>query len=483
MLHAVKEVHAMLDLSVVNGLVVTPSGPEKLDVGVHDGRIVLLAAPGQGLPDAARVIDASDRIVVPGGIDPHVHTGWIIPTAAHLGVASFGPEAVSRAAAFGGTTTMIDFAFLAADSTLQQAFEDKEASYRPSCVDYAYRGTFRSGEIPPTLLDQVAEAIHAGHAGYKVWMTNTTPSRPRQKTDFGSLWSLLEVTAREGGMLSVHAEDDEIVMESYRRLEREGRWSFDNIHLAHSNLSEVVSFRRVIALAEYLRAPMYLMHVSAKEGVEEVRAARSRGLPIYAETLQHYASFTKDDYLRPNGAIYHTYPSLKEESDRRALWQGLIDRTLSCVSTDELCTDLQMKTRGATVDDVTGGHAGVEVRMGLIYTEAVARRGVGLNHFVDMTSANAARIFGMYPRKGAIAVGSDADMALLATFEPRPLQLTELHETDYSPFEGWEIQAWPTTTILRGQVVTRDGKLVASPGIGRFVPQRVSAEVLTGPRA
>jgi len=261
-------------------------------------------------------------------------------------------------------------------------------------------------------------------------------------------------------------------MFSYRRLAHEDKWSFENVHLAHNSLSEAVSFRRLINLLERVGGRAYFMHVSAEEGVRAVREAQAAGLPVYAETLQHYLSFTSDDYRRPNGAVFHTYPSLKSAEDQAALWDGLKQGTIQTVATDEMCTSLEVKLRGRTVDDVTGGHAGVEVRMGVMYTEAVVKRGMSLEEFARITSSNAAKIFGMYPRKGAIAVGSDADLVLLETV-PRRLTASELHETDYTPWEDWEVSGWPATTILRGKVMVQDGKLRGTKGDGTWIARKL----------
>ncbi len=463
----------MLDLLVRNGLTVTPGGVGHLDVGVSDGRIALLLDHDAEAPEAAAEIDASGKIVVPGGIDPHVHTSWLIPTAAKEGLMCFPPEQVSLAAIHGGTTTIIDFATWLPGDTLQDSLRRKEADWsKKSYTDYAYHCILK-GEIPFEVIEQIPEAIAAGYPSFKVFMTNTTPSRPPQKIGLGDIWAVLEQLARHDGILAVHAEDDDIVMFSYRRLAHEDKWSFENVHLAHNSLSEAVSFRRLINLLERVGGRAYFMHVSAEEGVRAVREAQAAGLDVHAETLQHYLSFTSDDYKRPGGAMFHTYPSLKSADDQAALWDGVRQGTIETVATDEMCTSLEVKLRGHTVDDVTGGHAGVEVRMGVMYTEAVVKRGLSLEHFADITSTNAAKIFGMYPRKGAIAVGSDADLVVLDPTVSRPLTTAQLHETDYTPWEGWEVKGWPVTTILRGEIMVRDGELVGQQGHGTWIARKL----------
>ena len=472
----------MLDLVVRGGRVVTNVGVQSLDIGVSDGRIVVLRASDAADPvQADRVVDATDRLVVPGGIDPHVHTSAPMPNATD-GSFSDGPDLVSIAAAYGGTTTMADFAHWEPGDTLEQTFARKSKDWSgSSLVDYALHGTFREREIPFDVLDQVPDAVSEGHATYKVWMTNTTPDRRWQKTDVGHIWALMEKTAAANAMLCVHAEDDDVVMYAYKRLQHEGRIGLEHMSQAHNELSEQLSFQRVITLAKYMGAPIYLMHVSAELGIEAVRAARASSQPVYGECLQSYAYFTDEKYREEHGAIYHTYPSLKSARDRDAMWDALVDGTLSTLATDEVCTDLAAKVAGTSIINTTGGHAGVEVRMAVAYTEGVHKRGISLQRYVDVTSRDAAKILGAYPQKGEIAIGSDADLVLLQTGLSRKITVADLHETDYTPWEGYEVAAWPTLTMLRGNVLVEDGVLTSDAPRGRLLKRKLGADVGTRP--
>ncbi|WP_033294593.1 dihydroorotase [Amycolatopsis jejuensis] len=471
----------MLDLLLRNGLVVTPAGAARLDIGIKDGVIVSLRATDETVDDAARVVDCAGMLVVPGGVDPHVHTNSVLPTAAESGIKCFGPDRVSEGAVFGGTTTLVDFAHWKPGDELEQSFARKAAEWSGfSHTDFALHGTFNQPEIPFEVLEQVPDAVANGHGSYKVWMTDTTPTRPKQKTDIGHIWGLMEKTAEAGAMLCVHGEDDDIVMYAYKRLQRQGKVGLEYMSHAHNSLSEKLSFQRVITLAEHVGAPIYLMHVSAKEGLDAIAEARGRGQAVYGEILPHYAHFTDEDYGREHGAIYHTYPSLKSEVDRDAMWAGLLAGTVSTLATDGVCTDLEVKTRGNTILDATGGHAGVEMRMAVAYTEGVVRRGVDLTRFVDMTSANAAKIMGMYPRKGAIAIGSDADLAVLDTSQTYAVTATDLHEADYSPWEGFQASARNMMTVLRGTVIMEKGELTCGP-TGRLQHQKLAADVARRP--
>src|SRR5215210_7734467 len=412
----------MLDLVVRSDRVVTPHGVGAYDVAIQGERIVAVAAPGTLTGDVTRTIDATGKIVVPGGIDPHTHCHWPVPFPGTSGSLSAGPEQVSRAALFGGTTTLIDFAAWEDGETLQQTIERRDRDWKGQCyTDYAFHVMLIGGP-PPEVLDQIPEMIQAGFPSFKMFTTDITPSRRGRRVLFGHIWEVLQRLAKHGGIAAIHAEDDDIVMYLYEKLTREGRTGFENMAEVHNTLSEDLSFRRVIRLAELVGAALYMVHVSAASGVQAIAEARARGGP------------------------------LKGEQDNRALWDGMARGTISTVATDEVCTTLAVKTQGRRIDDTTGGNAGVEPRMGIVYTEGVVRRGFSLERFVNLTSANAARILGLYPRKGAIAAGSDADIAIIDPTVKKPIRKEDLHETDYSPWEGWQIEGWPTTTLLRGKV-------------------------------
>ena len=267
----------------------------------------------------------------------------------------------------------------------------------------------------------------------------------------------------------------------YKKLTEEERTEWSNIHEVHNSMSEDVSYRRVLRVAEWTEAAVYFVHVSAKEGLNAIREARGRGMPVYGETLHNYASFTSEDYKKPDGPKYHTYPSLKSEEDRLALWDGLIRGGISTMATDEYCTDLATKLRGRTIHDITGGHNGAETRVGITYSEGVSKQGMSLQRFVDVTSANAARILGYYPRKGAIVPGSDADIVLIDPGVRKSLTMDDLHIGDYSIWEGWGIQGWPVTTILRGKVMVENGQFYGTLGSGQFIPRKIAPEILSRP--
>jgi dihydropyrimidinase len=474
----------MLDIVITGGTAVLPSGAIGADIGIEGGKIVAIGAAGSlaGL-GAQRTIDATGQIVIPGGIDPHVHCRWPMPvpgqTQPNL---TDGPDRVSQAALFGGTTTMLDFALVDGDNTVQQAIERRQKEWAGDCYcDYGFH-VMVQGKLDWSIPDQISEAVQAGHATVKMFTTDITPSRKGRMVPFGSIMEVLTALAKSGGLAAIHAEDNDLVMHMYEKLTREGRTSFHNMAEVHTTLSEDLAFNRVIRLAANIPGcALYMLHTSAATGVRAIDAARANGTPIYGETLHQYLMYSAEDYKRPNGQIYHTYPSLKFAEDHAALWAGTDHGAIQTVATDEICCPLKYKLQGSKIDDTTGGNAGVEPRVSLIYTETVEKRGYDLTQFVNLVSTNAAKILGLYPRKGALAVGSDADIVLLAKDKRHIVKAAEMHEADYSPWEGRDLACWPSMTLLRGKVVVEGGALKGAPADGQFLSRKVADEVRSRP--
>ena len=472
----------MIDLIIRNGQVVTPWGVGDWDVAVQGEKIVAVAAANTLTEDVGRVIDATGKVVVPGGIEPHAHIAAPIMGPGNLRTAP--PEQVSRAALFGGTTTLMDFAIQYPGIDIATAIKERTDVWQGnSYADYAHH-LMLLGEIPPPILESLHEHIEDGFASVKIFTTDIRPpemtGQPRM-VGMGHLHDLMEQIQKNDAMLLVHSEDDDMVQHMYQKLTREERTEWWNMPLVHSNESEDVSFRRVIRVAEWTGSPIYFVHVSAHEGINAIGEARGKGMPVYGETLHNYCCFNADNYKEENGMKYHTYPSLKSEEDRKALWQGIAQRGLHTMATDEYCTSWEVKIQGKTIRDVTGGHNGAETRVGVTYSEGVSRLGMSLARFVDVTSANAAKIMGLYPRKGAIAPGSDADIVLIDPSIQRPLTMDDFHITDYSIWEGFQAAGWPVMTILRGKVAVENGEFKASLGDGQFLRRKIDPEVTNRP--
>ncbi len=281
--------------------------------------------------------------------------------------------------------------------------------------------------------------------------------------------------AKNQGLGVIHSEDNDIVMHMYAKLIREDRTSFHNMAEVHNTLSEDISFRRVIRLAEKIKGTaIYMMHVSAGTGVQAIREARSHGVPIYGESLHRTCSTPTRITKARTAKSTNTYPSLKSPEDQAELWAGTLDGSINCVATDEICCTLAKKLQGARIDDTTGGNAGVEPRVALIHRVFMGQCGYSLSKYVDMVSTNAAKIMGLYPRKGALAAGSDADIVVLDPADKRVITASELHEADYTPWEGRKMEAWPCLTVLRGKIVVENGAFKGSLDDGKWQHRKIS---------
>ncbi|HTV89503.1 MAG TPA: amidohydrolase family protein [Stellaceae bacterium] len=474
----------MLDIIITGGCAVLPTGAQDADIGILAEKIAAIGAPGSlAALGAGRTIDAAGQIVIPGGIDPHVHCRWPMPVPGQSQPnLTDGPDRVSQAALHGGTTTILDFALVDGDNDVRRAIERRQQEWAGDCYcDYGFH-VMVQGKLDPSIPDQLKEAVAAGHATVKMFTTDITPSRKGRMVQFGDIWEVLKALAAAGGLAAIHAEDNDIVMHMYEKLTREGRTGFEHMAEVHNTLSEDLAFNRVIRLAANIEgSSLYMLHTSAKTGVEAIAAARARGVPIYGETLHQYLMYNSEDYKRPNGQIYHTYPSLKFAEDQAALWAGTDYGAIQTVATDEICCPLKYKLQGRRIDDTTGGNAGVEPRVALIYTETVEKRGRSLENFVGLIATNAAKILGLYPRKGALAVGSDADIVLLDPRRRHTVRAADMHEADYSPWEGRDLAVWPSLTMLRGKVVVEGGRLRGALSDGSFLARKVADDVRARP--
>ena len=475
----------MLDLLIRGAEVVTPQGVGKWSVGIQDERIAWIGIDDPGAT-AGRILDASGKILVPGGIEPHTHLATAVSMHPAERILTLGPAEDTRGMAFGGVTTHLDFVWVNPATDIPTALARRLSQWQgQSWVDYSFHIAL-GGALKSSIFEQMPDAITEGFPSFKVFTNEVLPPHPNRsprRLDFGRIELAMRQAARHGGIMVVHAEDEDLVQFNYEYFRERGLTAGIHMPEVHNKLSEQLAFTRTIQVAKATGAAAYFVHTSALEGVEAVAEARGHNLPIYAETLHHYACFTAEDYRRPRGFCYHTYPSLKYPQDQQALWQGLMADGVSTTATDEYPTSLELKLRGREIDNVTGGNLGAEARMGIIYSEGVVKRGMTLTRYAEVTSTNAAKILGLYPRKGVLAPGSDADLCLLDPAIDKTLTREDFHVSDYSPWEGWHVRGWPVTTILRGRVLVQDGQIVGQPGNGRLVPRRIDPMFLRRPAA
>jgi dihydropyrimidinase len=467
----------MLDLIVAGGTVVSPAGSIQADIGIADGRIAAICAPNGMTQDAAERLDADGMYVVPGGIDAHVHFNLDVTDAMKAQSALDG----SRAAAFGGTTTFMDFGLQSgAESTVkaaQQKIEELEVQ-RPH-VDYALH-LMVTGPVSFEAIEELPDVVSGGISSFKMFTTFSGASASGDLySDDGRIWGVMQATERAGGIVMVHAEDDCIIDFNVRRLYREGRQDGRNIHLARPPLAEEAAIRRMLLLSERSGCPLYVVHVSSADGVAAIDEARRRRVPAFGEVLHNYLTFTSENYAAVEGTLYHNYPPLKSRSDQATLWTAVARGDLQTVASDDFTIPKAAKLSGRVVDNVPGGHNGIETRMDVLFSEGVSKQRLSIEQYVSLTSEGPARLFGLYPRKGTIAVGSDADLAVIDPSVRHTIRLEELHSAcDYSLWDGWELSGKVVATVLRGSILTRGGTWVGPEHAGRFVP----AGTLSQPR-
>lgn len=461
------------DHVIAGGTIVTPAGPMVGDLATIGGTIAAVAGPG--LLRGREVYDATGLLVLPGGIDPHIHCSWPIGGVdGSPDTVTAGPDLVSRAALWGGTTTLIDFAVVPPGTGLREACDRTDAHWRESSLcDYSFHVMLRD-ELSGDQLAEIPGLVDDGYSSYKVFTTNVRPDYAESRmVRVGDVLNLMRATARVGATVALHAEDDDLVMHRYRELTAAGDTGLVFMPEAHSAISEDLAFHRLLRLARYVPGvSLYFMHVSAAEGVRALEQARSEGMAVTGEALPQYTLVDSSVYGRPEGVKLHNYPSIKSAEDVAVLWRGIESGVISSFATDELCTSCEVKTQGDRIDNVTGGNAAVEPRLALVYDAMVNQRGLSLNAFVDAVSTNAARTFGMYPHKGLLAPGSDADICLFDPEAAVVLDSQDLHESDYTPWQGRQVRGWPRATMLRGRFVVKDGTFAAPTSRGRRVPRR-----------
>jgi len=448
------------DLVIANGTVATASDTFKADVGIRDGRIVALADDLQG---GIQTIDATDHLVLPGGIDSHVHISQ--PSGPGIVMAD-DFESATRSAAFGGNTLVMPFCLQTKGASLRQAVRDYHALAHGKCyVDVSFH-LIISDPLPTVLGQELPALVSDGYTSFKVFMTY----QDLALTDI----ELLEVfsTAREtGALVMVHAENYDAIRFLTDRLERAGKTA-PHYHATSRPIPvEREATYRAISLAELVDVPIMIVHVSNGEAIEEIERARARGLKVFSETCPQYLVLTEKDLegLNMEGAKYVCSPPPRDRASQEACWLGLRREIFQTFSSDHCpfryddpAGKLTPKAR-TTFRWVPNGIPGVETRLPILFSEGVVKGRITLNQFVAFTATNHAKVYGLHPRKGTIAVGSDADIAIWAPNRRAKITAANLHQgADYTPYEGFEVTGWPVTTVVRGKIVVDCGELVGS---------------------
>jgi dihydropyrimidinase len=458
----------MFDLVVRNGVVVTASDTFECDIGVENGTISAMA---RRLPPGEREHDARGNFVLPGGIDGHVHLDQDSPETGAVSANNFYSGTVS--AACGGTTTVIPFARQVKGSSLRQAVTDYHArAENKAVIDYAFHVIVT--DPTPSVLGQELPALAAeGYTSVKFYMTYDA-----LKLADMEILEILEFCRREGAMPMVHAENSDCIKWLSAKMLNRGLVHPRYKGVVHNPIVEREAATRAISFAELADVPLLIVHVATAEAAEQIRSARSRGLKIIGETCPQYLVLTEHDIDKEGmeGAKCICSPPPQSDENRRKLWQHLETGTFQVFSSDHAPFRMDSPTgkfvQGTSIpfSKITNGLPGIELRMPLLFSEGVQTGRISINEFVALTSTNAAKTYGLYPKKGTICIGADADLAIWNPNHEVRASIDILHdEMDYTPYEGIQIKGWPTTVFSRGKVVCQDLEFRGNRGHGEFL--------------
>lgn len=448
-----------MDTSIVGGTVVAPEGIRKADVHIDGGRIVAVTEPGSGREvDAKQVIDANGLHVLPGVVEPHAHIGMGAPT-------DWATESAS--AALGGVTTVFNYVMGSA-SYFEQIKAEHEMADANTHVDYALH-------IVPATEQHLEEfdryVTELGITSFKFFMSFRGEEGAYlgiPGSDDGYMYEYLrKVAAHPGAVANVHAENIEVVWKLRKEVQESGAEGLPAFNASRPDFTEAEAAARAAFFGRVTGAPIYIVHTSAAMTLGEAKIARGRGAtsPLYLETCVHYLTHDETTEL---GVLAKANPPLRTAADREALWEALRDGTIQTVGSDH--SGRHRSKKSGTVWQAANGLPGIGNQLTVLLSEGHHKRGLPLDRIVELVASNPAKIFGVYPQKGAIAAGSDADITLVDLDEIRTVTPTTWGgASEYNVYEGWEMRGWPVATLLRGEYSYKDGEVVSAPGSGTYL--------------
>ena len=447
---------------IKNGNVVTEQGVIKSDVKIVNGVITALGVDLETSKED-QVIDASGKFVLPGVIDAHTHYNM----ANQLGVTADDVESGSKSAACGGVTTYIDFASPLEGKSLLESLLDKQANAEGhSYLDYHYHMEI-TGQHDFSLED-LQQLTRYGISSLKVYTTYA------DRLPDDQIKKLLAMVKETGQLVIFHAEDDDLIVSFREEFQKQNKTGVEYHAESRPHIAEVKAVQNLLAMAKEIDVPIYIVHVSTGEACQIMKKAQEEGQKVYGETCPHYLLLTADCYKKEQAQRYMMTPPLRTEKDQELLWKGLQEGTLQCLTTDHCSYTVEQKLQFNTCFKALNGIPGSETLLPLTYSEGVAKGRLSIEQLVACLATNPAKLFGLYPQKGVIGVGSDGDITILDPEKEVILTGEKLHSAaGYTPFEGIKVKGYPVATILRGNIIYQDGEFLAEKPQGRFVKARV----------
>ncbi|MPQ96234.1 dihydropyrimidinase [Thioclava sp. JE_KL1] len=465
------------DLAIRGGTLVTASDQFRADLGIRDGKIVEIASE---ITDAREEIDATGLMVLPGGIDAHVHLAQ--PTSDGTLMADDFLTG-TRSAAAGGNTTVLPFALQIKGSSLRECLTAYHERAEGACYTDVSFHLIVSDPTPQVLGQELPALVRDGYSSFKVFMTYDD-----LVLNDAELLEVFDVARRERALVMVHAEGHDAIKHMTRRLEEEGKTAPYYHAVAHHQIAEREATHRAISHAQLTDVPVMIVHVSGRDPMEQIQWAKKRGMKVFAETCPQYIVLTRDDLKGLNmdfeGAKYVCSPPPRDTDSQDAIWEGLRDGTFDVFSSDHC--PFYFEGANETGKDnprartsfkwVPNGIPGVETRLPILFSEGVRKGRISIERFVALTSTTPAKLYGLYPQKGALVIGADADITLWDPQRKAVITQASLnHGADYTPYEGMEIEGWPVRTILRGQTIAAEGKVVEQGRTGRYLSRATSS--------
>lgn len=453
-------------LTIRNGRIVTPEAILQGDLGIRDGRI---AAIGGTLSPGVQDVDAAGRWVLPGGVDSHCH----IEQRSAMGMMCADDfHTATVAAAFGGTTTVLSFAAQHRGMAIPDVLSDySRRAAEKAVIDYGFHLILANPD-EATLKEHLPQAIRGGITSLKVYTTYDL-----LKIEDYDLLEILSIARREGALVMVHAENNDVIRWIAKRLLSRGH-TLPKFHgVAHDPLAEVEAAHRVITLSRLLETPVLIVHVSGGETIDLIRRSRQLGADILAESCPQYLFLTAADMDRAGlqGAMFCCSPPVRDAASQEAIWQGLADGTVATFSSDHAPyrfdeTGKLPKGDRTTFKEMANGVPGIELRLPLLFSEGFLKGRIDIHQFAALAATNHAQLYGLAPRKGAIVLDADADLAIWNPERETIITASRLHSAaGYTPYEGKVIHGWPEVVVSRGRIVVQDGQLLAAPGSGQYL--------------